>query len=239
MEVYKITCKSTGKIYIGSTKYDKEYRWTGIYKGRNTHSLYSHMAYMERGDNAPLYQDMRKYGLDDFVLETIETLDEGNQHDIQLLEDKWIKYYWDLLGEDKLYNRMRSAFTNSDGNQLITPEARANRAKTMMEKYGTLMYVDKDARRRCYETNIKNRSGIYSKKAIRNRSNIYLFDNKEFYGIPELYQYLKNKKYELTFAQVHHWAITNGKQLSKENTKKYPELKESVIVKRREWREKK
>lgn len=158
---------------------------------------------------------------------------------IQLLEDKWIKYYWDLLGEDKLYNRMRSAFSNIDGRCMHTSEARANRNKVMLEKYGTLFYVDKDARRRCYETNIKNRSGIYSEKAIRNRSNIYLFDNKEFYGIPDLYQYLLDKGYELTFAQVHHWARTGGKQLSKENTKKYPELKESVIVKRREWRENK
>ena len=51
-------------------------------------------------------------------------------------------------------------------------------------------------------------------------------DNSEYILINKVRaKDLESNKYELTFAQVHHWAITNGKQLSKENAKKYPELK--------------
>ena len=66
MEVYKITCKINGKIYIGSTTYTKEIRWK---KG------HLNMAHRKNTPNDNLlYVDIKKYGENNFEIETLEVV---------------------------------------------------------------------------------------------------------------------------------------------------------------------
>lgn len=65
MEVYRITNTITGKVYIGSTKYTKEYRWS------------THLKDLKKGDSRPLYEDIRKYGIDAFDLTTLHKYDSN------------------------------------------------------------------------------------------------------------------------------------------------------------------
>ena len=54
MEVYKITCKTNNKIYIGSTKLSKEKRWGDL------SSSSSHLSCVRKGKDTPLYNDIKK-----------------------------------------------------------------------------------------------------------------------------------------------------------------------------------
>ena len=64
--VYKITNTVTGDFYIGSSK-DVKQRWAA-------HKCPSSL---KRFPNNQLYQDMRKYGLDKFVFEVLEEVEES------------------------------------------------------------------------------------------------------------------------------------------------------------------
>ncbi len=79
--IYKIQNKINGKIYIGqSVNIDKRFRkHKSVYKNPK----FKHYHY-------PLYQDMRKYGLDNFSFEVVEECleEELNEKEIQ-----YIKYF--------------------------------------------------------------------------------------------------------------------------------------------------
>ena len=62
--IYKITNTVTGDFYIGSSKNVKQ-RW-------KEHKCPSKW---KRYSNNPLYQDMRKYGLENFVFEILEVVE--------------------------------------------------------------------------------------------------------------------------------------------------------------------
>ena len=64
--VYKITNMITGDFYIGSSK-DVKHRWAE-HKCQSVWKNYP---------NNQLYQDMRKYGLDKFVFEILEEVEES------------------------------------------------------------------------------------------------------------------------------------------------------------------
>ena len=87
MEVYKITCKTNNKIYIGSTKLSKEKRWGDL------SSSSSHLSCVRKGKDTPLYNDIKKYGAENFVLETLEII-TGDRHKAYERETYWIKYFW-------------------------------------------------------------------------------------------------------------------------------------------------
>jgi len=80
--IYKITNTINNKVYIGMTKGRVIDRW-GEHK---TSSKFL---------NYPIYVAMRKYGLENFVYETIEECDELN---LQEREIFWISYYNSYLG---------------------------------------------------------------------------------------------------------------------------------------------
>ena len=63
--VYKITNTATGDFYIGSSK-DVKQRW------RNHKKPSVHKRYL----NNPMYLDMQKYGVDNFVFEILEEVEE-------------------------------------------------------------------------------------------------------------------------------------------------------------------
>lgn len=78
--VYKITNTVTGDFYIGSSKNVKN-RWTE-HKSPST---------WNRCPNNPLYQDMKKYGVDKFVFEVLaeveaDSLKEKEQEFIEMLK---------------------------------------------------------------------------------------------------------------------------------------------------------
>lgn len=230
MEVYKIINVINNKIYIGSTIYTKEYRWN------DKNSGFSHINCSKDIKNkSPLYEDIRKYGSDSFSLETLEFVEYNdklskneNRHIIQLKEDYYIKYYWNKVGADNIYNVMKSAFTNSDGNQFHTLESIKKSKKTRIERYGRLVPVtDKDIQRRT-ETNIRNSSGIFSNKALHRRGHVYKYNGKIYYGITNLYNKLISEGYDLSWNQVRRIALY--KEISRSNLDKYPNILDSIVI---------
>ena len=76
--IYKITNTVNGKVYIGKTLESIEKRW----KEHQKDSL--------RFTDRPLYRAMNKYGIEKFVIETIE------EPEVELLSQRecyWIEYY--------------------------------------------------------------------------------------------------------------------------------------------------
>ena len=77
--IYKVTNKVNGKIYIGQTTCSTEERWKHhIYNANSGVSQYQ------------LYQAMRKYGIESFMVETLEEI--SNQH-LDERECYWIKFF--------------------------------------------------------------------------------------------------------------------------------------------------
>ena len=84
--VYKITNTITGDFYIGSSK-DIKNRWTN-------HKCPSRW---KQHPNIPMYQDMRKYGVDKFAFEILEEVEESflkekEQYFIETLKPTYNNY---------------------------------------------------------------------------------------------------------------------------------------------------
>lgn len=81
--VYKITNTITGDFYIGSSK-DVKHRW----------AEHKYLSKRDRYLNNPMYQDMKKYGLDKFELEVLEEveLDRLKEAEQQFIEKYNPKY---------------------------------------------------------------------------------------------------------------------------------------------------
>ena len=86
--IYKITNKITGDFYIGSSKNVKR-RW-GEHKKPST---------WKRFPNSQLYQDMQKFGVDNFAFEVIEEVEES------FLKEKEQKFIETL---NPIYNNNRA-----------------------------------------------------------------------------------------------------------------------------------
>ena len=78
--IYKITNKKNQKIYIGKTLLTPEARFKEHIKDH----------YKEEEGNRPLYRAMKKYGIENFFVETVE---ECEEKDINEREKYWIEYY--------------------------------------------------------------------------------------------------------------------------------------------------
>lgn len=85
--IYKITDIKTGKIYVGQTK----------------HSLHDRLSAHASSKNSPLYIPIRKYGMDNFKIEPIDSADSLDQ--ALNKESYWIQRY-NCLDPDIGYNRM-------------------------------------------------------------------------------------------------------------------------------------
>lgn len=99
MYIYKITCNTTKKIYIGKTESSVESRWK---EHKRAAFLPSHNDY-----NFPFHRAIRKYGPDDF---DVEIIDETNSS--QTLKEKeryWISHY-------DSYHNGYNATLGGDGN---------------------------------------------------------------------------------------------------------------------------
>ena len=78
--IYKITNIQNGKLYIGKTLSTPEKRF----------KEHSRDAFKNRNEKRPLYAAMRKYGIEQFKVETIE---ETSSDNIDEREKYWIEYY--------------------------------------------------------------------------------------------------------------------------------------------------
>lgn len=88
-DVYKITNKITGKVYIGITN-------------QGAGARYRHHWYEARiGEPAPIHRSMAKYGEENFTLEIIDFAD--TYEELKEKEKYWIKQY-DSVNRDKGYN---------------------------------------------------------------------------------------------------------------------------------------
>lgn len=81
--IYKITCKNTGKIYIGKTESSVESRWKEHCRAAK---LPSHSDY-----NFPFHRAIRKYGSDSFIVEIIDKTESSNE--LKEKEKYWINYF--------------------------------------------------------------------------------------------------------------------------------------------------
>ena len=90
MIVYKISNNINNKVYIGITTHSLEYRWSRhLTEGRN------------KNNTKHLYRAMRKYGLDNFSIEQIDSTDDFEE--LGKLERYYIKKY-NSQNPDKGYN---------------------------------------------------------------------------------------------------------------------------------------
>lgn len=88
-DVYKITNKITGKVYIGITN-------------QGAGARYRHHWYEARiGEPSPIHRSMAKYGEENFTLEILETVDTYDE--LKEKEKYWIKFY-DSMNREKGYN---------------------------------------------------------------------------------------------------------------------------------------
>ena len=88
--IYKIKNNINGKVYIGLTTCSLEYRWKKhLTEGRN------------EKNKKHLYKSMRKYGLENFSIEQIDSA--SNLKELGELERKYIKQY-NSQNPDKGYN---------------------------------------------------------------------------------------------------------------------------------------
>lgn len=88
-DVYKITNKVTGKVYIGITN-------------QGAGARYRHHWYEARiGESAPIHRSMAKYGEENFTLEILETVDTYDE--LKEREKYWIKFY-NSMDRSKGYN---------------------------------------------------------------------------------------------------------------------------------------
>lgn len=97
--IYKITCKTTHKIYIGKSESTVLDRWKGHCRAA---FLPSHSDY-----NFPFHRAIRKYGIEDFIIETID--ESNNSEELKQKEIYWIEFY-------DSYNKGYNSTRGGDGN---------------------------------------------------------------------------------------------------------------------------
>lgn len=106
LEVYKITNLKTGNVYVGITNQGVKQRW------------YKHCSDSIRGSEFPLHNALRKYGIDNFSIETlevvntIEELKEREKYWISTLQSKISHNGYNLTdGGDGTFGRPTSEAT--------------------------------------------------------------------------------------------------------------------------------
>ena len=93
--IYKITNQINGKVYIGQTsKIDPTKRW-------NEHR---HAVIDPDQRERPLYRAMRKYGIDNFKFEVIETVYEEDHTTLNQREHKTKTCFLHKITQNKTYH---------------------------------------------------------------------------------------------------------------------------------------
>ena len=112
-KIYKITNVATGKSYIGYTKFTLEKRWG------------NHLKCLKRGVNRKLYDAMRKYGIENFEMETIDEITDATQDECLQLETLYIAVF------DAVENGYNMTYGGLGG----SPIGRSMKGKTCYDKW--------------------------------------------------------------------------------------------------------
>lgn len=144
MEIYKIINLINFKIYIGLTTRTCEERFKEHIKN------YKYVDYA-------IYRAMRKYGIDNFKLESIETCD--NLDDLILRESFWIKKL-DTMNPNKGYNMINQESTI----KIFSQELKDKLSKTQVQRISLLSEEEKK--------NIYKKSSISKQGVLRRNSKI-------------------------------------------------------------------
>lgn len=240
MEVYKIICKINNKIYIGSTQYSKEKRWGDL------SSSSSHLSRVRDGADSPLYNDIREYGAENFTLETLEKV-TGDRHKAYERETYWIRFFWDKVGENNMYNKFNASHGNKDWIVPHIPEFQKRAKAAWIKKYGNTnaIMITKEAMEKAKKTKIERYGNAgpnlseEAKESRRKKVSNKILDKKDggiIVGYNEVNEKLKKEGYNITYWQT-------KRVLEKKNCKKilkiYPDLEERFNVLYCEWRNKK
>lgn len=236
--VYCIYCSKSDMYYIGSTCQEP-------YSDRMYGRLPSSHVNRSKNDNSPLYRDMRKFGVDNFEFIILEESFE----DIKSLEYEYLEMFSREFGKSKLYNKIYydgEQFQSKEVRDKVlnklrskSYEERRNSAiksmNTCREKYGYLPYNTKESHDKSVRTQL-GKYGSYknhpvnskeshiksAKSSHRSRSNIFMYEGKEYEGLVELTEYLQ--KYYPGISQSSVSRISRGI-----NVKSYPELVGKII----------
>lgn len=174
--IYKITNIKNNLVYIGQTTLAVEERF-------KHHIRKSRSNYIGTRDY-PLYQDMRKLGVENYAIEQIDYCLEKNKF---ILEKHWINLYADkgiplynIVGTDRNISRAQKI---------------ANRRLTNSHSYESKEYIQKMSEATAGENN-----PMYGKRGSLavNGQPVYAFDNTgkvqhEFVSVREALKFLKLK----------------------------------------------
>lgn len=145
MIIYKITNLINNKVYIGQTIRELNKRWAQHIKDSKRKSY-------------PLYKSMRKYGTDNFKIETIFECE--NKEDMNFMEIEFIQYYRNTLGSNNIYN------INNGGNGIgsMSNEVKIKISiKAMGNKYSQGIIPSEETRQKIRETKLGDKNPNYGK----------------------------------------------------------------------------
>lgn len=150
--IYKITNKINNKVYIGKTEEDPAIRWQ------------QHIYNMSLGIKYHLYNAMRKYGLENFTFEILESNLSGD-----LLSNKEIEYI-------KIYDSLKNGYNMTIGGEGVTKYIHED----IKNKYLELNDIKQTASFfKCSETTIRR---------VLKEFNLYTNFNNQDFAKP-VYQY--------------------------------------------------
>ncbi|NFO99068.1 hypothetical protein FDC62_12905 [Clostridium botulinum] len=130
MIIYKITCKLNGKVYIGQTSETLQKRFK------------RHMGYQKNEHDTKFYRAIRKYGVENFAIEQIDTA--NTQEELDDKEMYWIEQYNAI---NKGYNSKSTkgkcggdTLSNHPNKEAISQKIRMSKLgdNNPMRKYGGL-----------------------------------------------------------------------------------------------------
>ena len=139
--IYKITNTVTGDFYIGSSK-DVKRRW-------RAHKCPSSW---KRFPNKQLYQDMRKYGVDNFDFQILEEVEEGKLKDAEQQFIETLK---------PTYNQMNAKGWNIEKRKKAKKEyEKSEKRKKYKEEY------EKSEKRKKYKEEYNNQLCCYNDEIL-------------------------------------------------------------------------
>lgn len=204
---YRIINKVNGKCYVGMTKRDVKVRFDEHIRSANTNHDLNNDYVM------PIYNAMRKYGIDLFDVEHIDSRDLESYKDAEIYEGRLIAEYDSLLSQ-KGYNLNKM---NEDGSRTYEPEIRTKIVEINIgtnnpfygkkHKYETRHKISVKAKERLADPKNNPRYGYkYTEEdKARHRESKKKF-GKAFYADGVLYQTLGEaaRKYNLTKQAIKH-----------------------------------
>ena len=127
--VYKITNTITNDFYIGSSK-DVKRRW-------NEHKRKSAW---NKQPNSPMYQDMRKYGVDKFDFQILEEVEEGKLKEVEQQFIETLKPTYNNINANgwdfERYKKYNKKYQKSDkGKEAQKKYNKSDKGKEAQKKY--------------------------------------------------------------------------------------------------------